>query len=188
MPLYLVNARLSERSAEGYARVESLARPMLAALAGVAAQAVPDARRLAALGAPAPVVTGNLKFDLVAPADANARAEALREWLGASRPVFVAASTRDGEESLILDALAADPLPDRALTVIVPRHPQRFDTVAEILRARRIPFVRRSAGIAGVRRTPTSCSATRWASCSRSTRPRTSRSSAAACCRSAART
>ncbi len=146
VPLYLVNARLSERSAKGYARVESLARPMLSALAGVAAQAVPDARRLAALGAPAPVVTGNLKFDLVAPADANARAEALREWLGASRPVFVAASTRDGEESLILDALAADPLPDRALTVIVPRHPQRFDTVAEILRARRIPFVRRSAG------------------------------------------
>ena len=146
VPLYLVNARLSERSAAGYARVESIARPMLAALAGVAAQAEPDARRLAALGAPAPRVTGNLKFDLDAPADAPERAAALRAWLGASRPVFVAASTRDGEEALLLDALAAHPLPDRALTVVVPRHPQRFDAVAQLLAARGLGFARRSRG------------------------------------------
>ncbi len=144
VPIYLVNARLSERSAKGYARVEALARPMLATLAGVAAQAEPDARRLAALGAPAPVVTGNLKFDLGPPADAHARAAAMRAWLGASRSVFVAASTRDGEEQLIVEALAARPLPRPALTVIVPRHPQRFDAVADLLRARGVRFVRRS--------------------------------------------
>jgi len=146
VPLYLVNARLSERSAAGYARVASIARPMLAALAGVAAQAEPDARRLAALGAPAPVVTGNLKFDLDAPTDAAERAAGLRAWLGGPRPVFVAASTRDGEEALLFDALAAHPLPDRALTVVVPRHPQRFDAVAALLDARGWKFARRSRG------------------------------------------
>jgi 3-deoxy-D-manno-octulosonic-acid transferase len=148
VPLYLVNARLSERSAAGYARVESLARPMLAALAGVAAQSTADAQRLAALGAPDPAVTGNLKFDLETPVDAKARAAALRAQLGAQRPVFVAASTREGEEALIIDALNEHPLPDNALAVIVPRHPQRFDVVAELLRTRGIRFERRSSGIA----------------------------------------
>jgi 3-deoxy-D-manno-octulosonic-acid transferase len=63
-PLFLVNARLSAKSAVGYARVESLTRPMLASLAGVAAQTDPDAARLQILGARAPAVTGNLKFDV----------------------------------------------------------------------------------------------------------------------------
>jgi 3-deoxy-D-manno-octulosonic-acid transferase len=144
VPLYLVNARLSERSAAGYARVGSLARPMLASLSGVAAQGEADARRLAALGAPEPVVTGNLKFDVAPPADAAGRARGLRSKFGAGRPVFVAASTRDGEEALIVDALVARPLPDNALTVIVPRHPQRFAAVADLLRARGIRFARRS--------------------------------------------
>ncbi len=67
MPLYLVNARMSARSARGYARVPALARPMLAALSGVAAQTPVDAKRLADLGARSPVVTGNLKFDASAP-------------------------------------------------------------------------------------------------------------------------
>jgi 3-deoxy-D-manno-octulosonic-acid transferase len=144
VPLFLVNARLSARSAAGYSRVRSLARPMLASLTGVAAQAEADAARLAALGARAPVVTGNLKFDLEAPAGAQALGREFKVLFGAQRPVFVAASTRDGEEGLIADALQARPLPAETLTVIVPRHPQRFDAVADLLRARRIPFVRRS--------------------------------------------
>ena len=145
--LFLVNARLSERSARGYARVPSLIRPMLAALTGVAAQADADARRLAALGARAPVVTGNLKFDLETPADAQALGRELKIRFGAARPIFVAASTRDGEEALIVEALAAAPLPAATLTLIVPRHPQRFEMVAELLRARGIPFVRRSDNV-----------------------------------------
>jgi 3-deoxy-D-manno-octulosonic-acid transferase len=144
IPLFLVNARLSARSAAGYSRVRSLARPMLASLTGVAAQAEADAARLAALGARAPVVTGNLKFDLEAPAGARALGGEFKVLFGAQRPVFVAASTRDGEEALIADALRARPLPAGTLTVIVPRHPQRFDAVADLLRARGIPFVRRS--------------------------------------------
>jgi 3-deoxy-D-manno-octulosonic-acid transferase len=142
--LFLVNARLSERSARGYARVPSLIRPMLSALTGVAAQSDADAQRLAALGARAPVVTGNLKFDLETSADAQALGRELKDRFGAGRSIFVAASTRDGEETVILEALAKRTLPEGTLTLIVPRHPQRFDAVAELLRARGIPFARRS--------------------------------------------
>jgi len=145
VPLYLVNARLSERSAAGYARIAKLARPMLAALAGVAAQSEADAARLAALGARSPVVTGNLKFDVQVSESASVLGGELRLRFGESRPVWLAASTRDGEEALILDALSSRRLPAGALTVIVPRHPQRFAEVADLLRRRGIPFVARSA-------------------------------------------
>jgi len=144
VPLYLVNARLSERSASGYARFPAITRPMLAALAGVAAQSDADAARLSSLGAPMPVVTGNLKFDLVVPADIGERAGRMRHRFGATRKVWVAASTREGEETLILDALGRRPLPRETLLVIVPRHPQRFAAVAELLESRRLPFIRRS--------------------------------------------
>jgi 3-deoxy-D-manno-octulosonic-acid transferase len=144
IPLYLVNARMSAQSARGYARVSALSQPMLAALSGVAAQTEADATRLAALGAPAAVVTGNLKFDASGPDTGEALGREFRVRFGATRPVWVAASTRDGEEAMILDALAARGLPPGALTVIVPRHPQRFAAVADLLRQRGIPFVRRS--------------------------------------------
>ena len=144
VPLYLVNGRLSERSARGYARVRALAQPMLAAFAGIAAQSAADAARFGALGARAPVVTGNLKFDLEIPEAALALGRELRLRCGEERPLWVAGSTRDGEETLILDALGRGALPAAALTVIVPRHPQRFDAVAALLRQRGIPFVRRS--------------------------------------------
>jgi 3-deoxy-D-manno-octulosonic-acid transferase len=144
VPLYLVNARMSERSAAGYARVPSLVRPMLAQLSGIAAQADADAARLVALGAPEVVVTGNLKFDLDVPDSAAALGREFRLRFGETRPVWVAGSTRDGEEALILDALAARELPPGTLSVIVPRHPHRFAAVADLLRQRGIPFVRRS--------------------------------------------
>ncbi|HTS21383.1 MAG TPA: lipid IV(A) 3-deoxy-D-manno-octulosonic acid transferase [Casimicrobiaceae bacterium] len=145
-PLFLVNARLSERSSRGYHRVECLARPMLGRLAGVAAQSAADAARLAELGAPQPIVTGNLKFDVTIPPSMLELGAGFRTRFGASRPVWVAASTRDGEEALLLDALAKRRLAGNPLLVIVPRHPQRFATVAELLSARGVPFVRRSAG------------------------------------------
>jgi 3-deoxy-D-manno-octulosonic-acid transferase len=144
VPLLLVNARLSERSAAGYARVAALARPMLGALSGIAAQSETDARRLAALGATDVIVTGNLKFDVAVPEAALTLGRALRARFGPGRAVWTAGSTRDGEEALILDAVAARPLPGNALTVLVPRHPQRFDAVAELLRARGVRYVRRS--------------------------------------------
>jgi len=145
IPIFLVNARLSERSARGYARIGPLIRPLLGALAGVAAQTRADADRLEALGARDATVTGNLKFDIGVPADAGALAHSLRALYG-DRPVMLAASTRDGEEAMILDALGRRPLPAETLVVIVPRHPQRFDEVAALLRARAVAHVRRSAG------------------------------------------
>ena len=144
VPLLLINARLSERSARGYARVAPLARPLLQSLAGIAAQTDEDARRLRALGAGDVVVTGNLKFDIdVAPA-MQERARLLRERFGIGRPVIVLASTRAGEEAMLLDALTHSSLPPQALVVIVPRHPQRFADVAAMLGAQGLAFVRRS--------------------------------------------
>jgi 3-deoxy-D-manno-octulosonic-acid transferase len=145
VPLYLVNARMSRRSARAYAHVPSLTRPLLRRLAGIAAQSPDDATRLAALGASAPVVTGNIKFDISVPQEALAQGGELRARFGAMRPVWVAASTRDGEEAMILDALARTPLPIDTLLVIVPRHPQRFRAVGELLAARGVSFVRRSS-------------------------------------------
>ena len=147
IPLYLVNARLSERSARGYARIAPLSRPMLRSLAGVAAQAEADAQRLRALGAREVTVTGNLKFDVPVPDALRERGRELRSSIGRDRPVLVIASTRDGEEALVLDAMSrADrALPAGTLVVIVPRHPQRFDAVAALLRERGVTCARRSA-------------------------------------------
>jgi len=141
VPIFLVNARLSARSAAGYARFPGLVRNALARLAGVAAQTDADARRLADLGAAGVITAGNLKFDLAPPADAEARAADLRALWGA-RFVWLAASTREGEEALILDALDALDLPD-LLLVLVPRHPQRFDQVARLVAQRGHACVRR---------------------------------------------
>jgi len=143
IPLYLVNARLSVRSQAGYRRSGALARDALRALTGITAQTGEDAARLRELGAPAVTVTGNLKFDIEVPTYQTAAGRELRAGLGA-RPVLVAASTRDGEEALLLDAVRREGLGD-ALLIIVPRHPQRFDAVAEMVAARGLRMQRRSA-------------------------------------------
>ena len=139
IPLLLVNARLSQKSARGYAKLGSVAQVGLQSLAAIAAQAEPDAARFANLGAGNSAnlisVMGNLKFDVMPPDEALSLGQALRSQLGQNRPVLLAASTRDGEEALILTAIQAAKIP-HLLTVIVPRHPQRFDEVANLLRNR----------------------------------------------------
>ena len=141
VPLLLVNARLSERSARGYRRLGALTREAFGRLTAVGAQTQADGQRLRALGATGVEVTGNLKFDIAPGSEQLALGEALREHWGA-RPVLLCASTREGEEALILATL------ERAggdfLTVIVPRHPQRFDEVARLIVARGIAMQRRS--------------------------------------------
>lgn len=141
--VFLVNARMSEKSAAGYARVRGLTAQTLRALAGISAQTEADAGRLRSLGATAVEVTGNLKFDLAPPAAQLDLGRRLKGLFSAGRPVFLAASTREGEEQIILDALRTVEAPG-LLTVIVPRHPQRFDAVAELLERRGIPYQRRS--------------------------------------------
>lgn len=146
IPLFLVNARMSEKSALGYARFARMSRNTLRALAGVAAQTAMDAERLAGLGASRVTVTGNIKFDVAVPDTAVERGRELRSLFGESRPVWVAGSTRDGEETLLLAALERASLPTDTLLVLVPRHPQRFEAVAELLGRRGLQFVRRSDG------------------------------------------
>jgi 3-deoxy-D-manno-octulosonic-acid transferase len=145
VPIHLVNARMSARSAAGYHKFATLTRPMLGALAGVAAQTPSDRERLEALGARDVTVTGSLKFDMAVPEAMVERGAALRARFGSGRPVWLAASTRDGEEALLLDAMAQSPLPADALLLLVPRHPQRFDAVFALVEARGLACVRRSS-------------------------------------------
>lgn len=143
IPLALINGRLSARSARGYQRLAWLIRPALASLSGVAAQTPADAERLAQLGARRAVVCGNLKFDV---SPAHEKLQLGLRWkqaLGA-RPVWLAASTREGEEALILDALAGLKIAG-LLLLLVPRHPQRFNEVAALVAARGLSLCRRSA-------------------------------------------
>jgi 3-deoxy-D-manno-octulosonic-acid transferase len=142
VPTLLANARMSEKSARGYRRLAALARPAFETLSAVCAQSSADAERLRALGAREVEVSGNLKFDIEPDA---AKVEAGREWhrrLG--RPVVLLASTREGEEEVLLRALeGADP---SVLIVVVPRHPRRFDEVARLAQSRRSASALPAAG------------------------------------------
>ena len=144
IPLHLINARLSERSLRGYRKVGALACDALRGFSLIAAQTEADATRLQALKAARVVVTGNLKFDVDPPAQQVATGVELKRTLG-SRPVLLAASTREGEEELLLDGVRRSGL-QGALLIIVPRHPQRFDTVATMVAERGLHMQRRSAG------------------------------------------
>ena len=146
VPLALVNARLSERSAAGYARFSPLVRPALSALTVVAAQTAADAARLEAVGAIKPVVCGNLKFEVEPAVDKLALGRVWKEDIG-QRVVWLAASTREGEETIVLDAFAALRAAGKdMLLVLVPRHPQRFGEVATLVESRGLTLARRSTG------------------------------------------
>ncbi|WLI88379.1 lipid IV(A) 3-deoxy-D-manno-octulosonic acid transferase [Massilia sp. R2A-15] len=144
VPVALVNARLSERSLRRAGRFGKLMTDAARAITLVAAQTEDDARRVRSLGVPNVEVTGSIKFDVVVPPAAVDAGAALRGRIGA-RPVLLCASTRDGEEALILDAfLRMDARPAGMLLLIVPRHPQRFDDVAKMAQARGLALARRS--------------------------------------------
>ncbi|MFZ6817023.1 lipid IV(A) 3-deoxy-D-manno-octulosonic acid transferase [Undibacterium sp. Ji22W] len=142
IPVTLVNARLSERSLRKAQRLSALMLPAAQAIDYVAAQSGPDAERLLALGVRNLCITGNMKFDVSPPPLMAERGAKLRAYFG-ERPVFICASTREGEEPLILEAFTQLKLP-RALLIITPRHPQRFDQVAAMLDQLQLRFVRRS--------------------------------------------
>lgn len=152
IPVALANGRLSARSARGYGRFAKLTAPMLAELNLLAVQSQAEAERFIALGArPETVeVTGSIKFDQQVDAGVLARAMALREqWQAQQRPVWIAASTREGEDALVIQAhrqlLATQP---DALLILVPRHLERFDSAATQLREAGLAFVRRSSATA----------------------------------------
>lgn len=144
IPLLLLNARMSDKSARGYARFAQLSRNAFAQLGTIAAQTDDDAQRIRQLGGNNISVTGNLKFDIQPPVAMLDLSRQLREQFGIKRKIFLAASTREGEELLLLEALKQINIAD-LLVVIVPRHPQRFAEVAALLANRRLSFQRRSA-------------------------------------------
>jgi 3-deoxy-D-manno-octulosonic-acid transferase len=138
IPLLLVNARLSEKSLRGYRRVRPLVAQTLDAISEIAAQGESDAERFRSLGADPDriTVTGNLKFEQRIPPGLLERAAVLRRDWGGGRPVWVAASTHEGEDEQLLDVFGQlrGQFPD-CLLVLVPRHPERFPDVAELSRA-----------------------------------------------------
>ncbi len=149
IPLAIVNARLSERSAKGYGRLGGFTRKTLGLVSLIAAQTQADAGRFLAVGARAEAVAvaGNIKYDLELPTDYFQQAILLRQSLFGGRRVWIAASTHEGEEALVLQAFARLRVdyPD-LLLVLVPRHPPRFDRVAELCLAEGLNLARRSSG------------------------------------------
>lgn len=146
IPLVIANARLSPRSFKGYSRVAGFTRQVLSNVSTVAAQSALDAERFSALGAPRVEVVGNLKFDLALPAGEHPLTSQIAKHWSPPRPVWAAVSTHEGEEDAALAAhrnvLQEHP---NALLILVPRHPQRFDAVADLIRAQGFAFTRRSA-------------------------------------------
>ena len=143
VPLLLVNARMNARSHRLALRWSGLSRPAYAALRAVWAQSDTDAQRLREVGAPVQGVLGNLKFD--ARPDTHFLALG-RTWrMRLTRPVVMLASAREGEEAMLLDALQAQPDAWAAAHwLIVPRHPQRFEAVADLIDSRGWQVQRRS--------------------------------------------
>lgn len=149
IPLILANARMSERSARGYARFGSFSRELFAVFDWVAAQATPDAERLRQLGVRSDrmAVAGSIKYDVSIDAPVREEARQLRRALGVDRPVWIAASTHEGEDEQALEAhrrlLETSP---EALLVLVPRHRERFDSVFRAIDAAGLSGHRRSLG------------------------------------------
>lgn len=144
IPVVLANARLSARSARRYARFPGLTRWAIGNLTGIAAQSEADAQRFRELGARAVEVTGNVKFDQAPEAGIVERGDEFRSRFGATRAIWVAGSTREGEEAALLEAFAAIGAPGGALLVLVPRHPHRFDEVAALASRQGFAVARRS--------------------------------------------
>ncbi|HJS14056.1 MAG TPA: lipid IV(A) 3-deoxy-D-manno-octulosonic acid transferase [Rheinheimera sp.] len=144
IPTLVVNARLSARSAKGYRRFSALTQPMLQNISQILTQDKASARRFRALGAKNVQVAGNLKFELDVPKTSTQLAHSLKPLLQ-GRTVWVAGSTHAGEDELLIQAYQQlKVLFPQLLLVLVPRHPERFDLVAQLLQQQQLKFVRRS--------------------------------------------
>ncbi|MGB0734352.1 MAG: 3-deoxy-D-manno-octulosonic acid transferase, partial [Pontibacterium sp.] len=154
VPVIVANARLSEKSAKGYGKFAWLTKPMLSGVTHIAAQDEDSAQRFIALGAAASTVSvmGSVKYDLEISDGLDAAGKALREVWGRDRKVVIAASTHEGEEAQVIKAFKAlkSEYPT-LLLVVVPRHPERFDHVAELLVEEGLNCVRRSQTSTSVR-------------------------------------
>ncbi len=150
IPVVLANGRLSERSARGYGRFPKLVAPMLKQISALAVQSAIEAQRFIELGARAETVkvTGSIKYDQQVAEGLPEQAQTLREqWQASQRPIWIAASTHEGEDALILAAhqqlLRLFP---KALLILVPRHPERFESVYALCIEQGMRVQRRSTG------------------------------------------
>ncbi len=144
IPLYLVNARLSEKSFQLYKKISLLIKPSLQELKGVLAQTSNDAKRFESLGGRNVEVMGNLKFDVTPPRDINKKSATLKKHLHLkNQSVLLIASSRQDEEEMILQSLLKLPIKN-LITIFVPRHPQRFKEVELMLKKYRVSFIKRS--------------------------------------------
>lgn len=141
IPLVLANARLSEKSLQGYLKIKSLIVPAIKKLSLVCAQTEQDKQRFKQLGVQNSLVCGNSKYDIQAPAAMRELAAEFKQKIG-HRAVVVCASTRQKEETLLLSAWQA--YKGDALLVIVPRHPERFDEVASEVKRQNFIIQKRS--------------------------------------------
>ena len=144
IPLYLVNARLSEKSFQLYKKILLLVKPSLQKLKGVLAQTHGDGKRFESLGARSVEVIGNLKFDVAPSQEINKKSAALKKHLHLkNQSVLLIASSRQEEEEIILQSLLKLQIKNH-VTIFVPRHPQRFNEVELMLKKYRVAFVKRS--------------------------------------------
>jgi len=149
IPLVIANARLSERSAAGYKKLGKFMRQLLQRITLIAAQNQEDGERFVSLGLKRShlTVTGSLKFDISVTPELAARAVTLRRQWAPRRPVWIATSTHEGEESIILDAhrKLLTRFPD-LLLILVPRHPERFTVARDMTQKAGLSYIMRSSG------------------------------------------
>jgi 3-deoxy-D-manno-octulosonic-acid transferase len=145
----VINARLSEKSQRGYQKIAPLTKTIMAGITAIAAHDSDDAERFIALGLSQSKVntTGSIKFDITLSTYSKQQAQQLRQQFSANQPVWIAGSTHEGEDEQVLEAhqavLAKYP---QALLILVPRHPERFDKVAQLVSATGLAICRRSTG------------------------------------------
>ncbi|WP_158132983.1 lipid IV(A) 3-deoxy-D-manno-octulosonic acid transferase [Vibrio navarrensis] len=147
IPIIVVNARLSEKSQQNYAKVQPLFNLIHPCLSKVLCQSQADADRFAKLGVATEklCVTGSIKFDIHISDEIKCKGAELRAQLGQDRPIWIAASTHKGEDEQVLAAhrqvLESH---SNALLILVPRHPERFDSVFELCQAQGFETIRRT--------------------------------------------
>ncbi|TAN67888.1 MAG: 3-deoxy-D-manno-octulosonic acid transferase [Methylobacter sp.] len=149
IPLYIINARLSEKSARGYQKISALIAPALAQVKVIAAQTQDDASRFIAIGAKSETVRvlGNIKFDIEVSNEIIEQGLQLKVGLFGGRFVWLIASTHKDEEAIFLEIYKniKQEIPE-LLLVIVPRHPERFGEVSKLCELYRLAVVRRTSG------------------------------------------
>lgn len=147
IPILIINARLSEKSSKGYQLVSKLMKQTLMKVNMIAAQTKSDAQRFISFGADKDkvFVTGNLKFDITVPHSITEQAQSIKRYLSVNRPIWIAASTHDGEEEIILNAhiKVMKEFPD-AVLILAPRHPERVNKVIQLCESVSIKYVKRT--------------------------------------------